>query len=928
MSNHTFTDSDSCEPVQFKYWAYISYSHQDSKWADWLHKALERYRVPSRLVGRESRDGKVPKRIFPVFKDREELPGSASLDENINEALRQSRYLIAICSPRSAVSRWVNAEITTFKALGREDRVLCLIVDGEPNASDKPDSGLLECFPLAVRFQVAPDGQVTGIRTEPIAADARHSKDGKLNAKLKVLAGILGIGYDELRQRDKQRRFRQRAQIASGMLVLLSIAGGFWRWQEQEKVKLELQKTVQEEAADVLNSLTEKPVEALVLAIHATGQSYAGLGIVPGRVQYSLSGAIEIAREGNIYQHRDEVVSVAFSPNGKTIAVGDTKATVWLWDLKSNSVQPLGGHKALNKVSPVYVAFSPDGKTIVSGGQDGTVRLWDLKGNPIGEPFKGHATEVTSVAFSPDGKSIGSGSDDQTVRLWDLAGNPVAPPFRGHEGGASSIAFSPDGKTIASGSFDGWIRLWDLRGTPLSSRFEGHTAVVRSVAFSPDGKTIASGSRDKSIRLWDLEGNAISQPFKGHTEKVMSIAFNPDGKTIASGGADGGVRLWNIELVPALRIKPRTSTSEWIMEPRWEEVMAFGHEDFVQSVAFSPDGNAVISGSSDKTVRIWDLQGFQIGQPLKVHTQEPQLGIRTRGAQPMAFSPHGKIMVSGIKETIRIFDLISRQTVRDFKGHSVVFHLTISPDDKTIASIGVDGNPESNSLVISIRLWDTKGNLVGKVFEKTFNVDEAEDAAKTLLVPSSVALSPDGKTIVVGGTNKTIEMWDLKGNRIRGPFKGHEDVVTSVSFSPDGKVIVSSGEDGTIRLWDLEGNSIGQPFKGHEGHVTSVAFSPDGNTIVSGGRDKRVLLWDVKGDLVAELGKHSYDVISVAFSPDGKTVVSGTEDGTIQVWRAHWQEWLRVACDRLRYHPVLKEPKTDVAKGAKETCQRLVWDKR
>src|ERR1043166_6542262 len=122
--------------AEFKYWAFLSYSHRDAKWGDWLHKALETYRVPRRLVGKVSRDGAVPERVYPVFRDREELPVSADLGANINEALGESRYLIVICSPQSAQSRWVNEEIKTFKKLGRDDRILALIVDGAPNASD------------------------------------------------------------------------------------------------------------------------------------------------------------------------------------------------------------------------------------------------------------------------------------------------------------------------------------------------------------------------------------------------------------------------------------------------------------------------------------------------------------------------------------------------------------------------------------------------------------------------------------------------------------------------------------------------------------------------------------------------------------------------------------------------------------------------
>lgn len=209
-----------------KYWAFISYSHSDDHWGSWLHKSIETYRVPGRLVGRPSRDGTVPKRPYPVFRDREELPGSSNLGDNLSEALRNSRYLIVICSPKSAVSHWVNEEVRTFKSFGDGGRVLCLIVDGEPNASDKPELGLLECFPPAVRYCVGPDRELTDERTEPIAADAREGKDGRHNAKLKLLSGLLGIDYDELKQRDRRRRFWHRVQAVAALLLLIGLSAG------------------------------------------------------------------------------------------------------------------------------------------------------------------------------------------------------------------------------------------------------------------------------------------------------------------------------------------------------------------------------------------------------------------------------------------------------------------------------------------------------------------------------------------------------------------------------------------------------------------------------------------------------------------------------------------------------------------------------
>lgn len=209
----------------YKYWAFISYSHSDEAWAQWLHKELETYRVPRRLVGRRNAFGAVPKRVFPVFRDREELPGAFDLGSNLTDALRLSRHLLVICSPRSAASHWVNEEIKLYKSMGRENRVLCLIVDGEPNATGRPDLGLLECFPPALRFRVGADGQLTDVRTEPIAADARKGKDGRGNSKLKLLAGVLGVGYDELKQREQGRVRRQRLRLGAsilGSLLLVS----------------------------------------------------------------------------------------------------------------------------------------------------------------------------------------------------------------------------------------------------------------------------------------------------------------------------------------------------------------------------------------------------------------------------------------------------------------------------------------------------------------------------------------------------------------------------------------------------------------------------------------------------------------------------------------------------------------------------------
>jgi hypothetical protein len=194
---------------QFRYRAFISYSHSDESWAKWLHRSLETYRVPKHLVGTETAFGRVPERFTPVFRDRDELATATNLGETLIRALEQSACQIVICSPAAAKSRWVNEEILTFKRLGREHRIFCLIVAGEPGASAVPGSAEPECFPSALIHKLGDDGQLTAERSEPIAADARPHKDRKQDVLLKLLAGMLGIGLDELKRRETRRRQRQ-----------------------------------------------------------------------------------------------------------------------------------------------------------------------------------------------------------------------------------------------------------------------------------------------------------------------------------------------------------------------------------------------------------------------------------------------------------------------------------------------------------------------------------------------------------------------------------------------------------------------------------------------------------------------------------------------------------------------------------------------
>ena len=252
-----------------RYAAFISYSHADHAAARWLHRGLEGYRLPKALVGRETPFGSAQRRLPPVFRDRDELPASADLGENLRAALAESRFQIVLCSPRSARSKWVNEEILAFKRKHGEARTLAVIIDGEPYAGDER-----ECFPPALRFRLGPDGNLSDVPSEPIAADIRSGKDGKRLALLKLIAGITGLPLDGLARRDAARRQRRLLAItAASMSIALATIGLAIYAESQRRIAVQ-QRKLADTSLDFLigtfsiaNPATENPRTITALTI-------------------------------------------------------------------------------------------------------------------------------------------------------------------------------------------------------------------------------------------------------------------------------------------------------------------------------------------------------------------------------------------------------------------------------------------------------------------------------------------------------------------------------------------------------------------------------------------------------------------------------------------------------------------------------------
>lgn len=670
------------------------------------------------------------------------------------------------------------------------------------------------------------------------------------------------------------------------------------------------------------------------------------LPYVPADLPPNVERILGIAR----LRHGEEVLALAWSPDGTRLASASKDASVRVWDL-ANGRQVAAYRGSQDAV--LGLDWSRDGKWIAStAGQE--IHLWDPATGKLGKALKGHEEPVTAVAFRPDSRTLASVSQapgsstptskDPSVRVWDLdkfeesaeLGSELPKKAKAKY---YAVAYSPNGKLLAATTDNGQLHVWNPDKEPKKRHVLGIDAHpgghVYKVAFGKDTSVLFTSGSDEKAKQWvglgpegeSIPGQGKPTAIEGHSQSVTALAATRDGKFLATGSADKTIRLWDLtgsaprlarvfqghtEEVTALAFAPDGLTLAsgskdqairlWTVSLADDHTNYEDHKGYVWAAAFNPDGQSFASAGVDRTVFVRDLAGKVLFK----------LEGATAPVTAVAYSADGsKVASVGGDAVVRVWDTKTGQKLKELKGHTAPIMAAAFGGNNLLLTGGIDKSarlwdvtkdepvyvfPPHRTAVSAVALRaDGKQALLGsadgmlRVFDLAGTPKETAGVAAHLAGVGAVTYGPDATKIATCGGDYLVKHWSVPGAgppALLGEMKGHTKPVSSVAFNADGRLLASAGGDLVIRVWDLARKTELRALRGHLDWVSSVAFAPNGRSVLSASVDKTVKAWELSGEETARAVGHTRQLTTLAVSTDGRWVASGSKDKTIKIWDA------------------------------------------